>query len=87
MRNPGFENISNVAFIKVQDSTGFHFHDDKDVNKPECRRHYDKEVTSDDRFRMIPNERHPALGRVAGPLRMLRQIAPHRAERNLNPDL
>ena len=73
--------------IEMQNLAAADFHDDEHIDQPERCGDDDEEVTRDDRFRMIPHERHPTLGSHSGMLRFSRHIAPDRSRRNLNADL
>jgi len=36
--------------IEMKDLSRMDFHDEEDIDRPECRRHHDKEVTCNDGF-------------------------------------
>ena len=65
--------------IEMQDLTAADFNDDEYIDKPERCGDHDEEVTRDDRFCMIPDERHPTLGIHSGLLRFGRHMAPDRS--------
>src|SRR6058998_1288066 len=73
--------------IEMQNPAAADFHDDEHIDKPERCGDHDEEVTRDDRFRMIPYERHPALGNHSWWLRFSRHIAPDRSRGDLNANL
>ena len=73
--------------VEMQNPAGADFHDNEHIDKTERCGHHDEEVTCDDRFGMIPHERHPTLGSHSGMLRFRRHIAPDRSRGNLNADL
>src|SRR5207245_7665936 len=73
--------------VEMQNPAGADFHDNEHIDKTERCGHHDEEVTRDDRFGMIPRERHPTLGSHSGMLRFRRHIAPDRSRGNLNADL
>ena len=73
--------------VEMQNPAGADFHDNEHIDKTERCGHHDEEVTRDDRFGMIPHERHPTLGSHSGMLRFRRHIAPDRSRGNLNADL
>src|SRR2546427_3925645 len=80
----GSRMLSNV---KVKDSPRVEFHDHKDINQLERCGDNDKEVAGDNGFRMIADERHPALAWVQRTFGRLRHVAPNSARRNLNANL
>src|SRR5947207_14179972 len=70
--------------IEMQNPAAADFYDNEHIDKPERCGDHDEEVTRDDRFRMIPYERHPTLGRHSGRLGCSRHIAPNRSRGDLN---
>ena len=54
--------------IVMKESSRTDFHDEEDVDQPECRRHHNEEITGNDGFGVIVHKGHPALLWVGGPL-------------------
>ena len=65
--------------VEMQNPAGGDFHDNEHIDKTERCGHHDEEVTRDDRFGMIPHERHPTLGSHSGMLWFRRHIATNRS--------
>jgi hypothetical protein len=42
------------------------FHDEEDIDRLECRRHHNEEITCNDGSGVIAHEGHPPLLRAAG---------------------
>ncbi len=73
--------------IEMKNPASTDFHDYEHIDKTERCGDHDEEVTRDDRFRMIPHERHPALGSYSGMFRFSWHIAPDCPRGDLNADL
>jgi hypothetical protein len=60
--------------VKVKDSPRFDLHDDEHIDELERCRYNDKEVTGDDSYGMVAQERHPPLGRINWARWILRHV-------------
>ena len=72
--------------VEVKNTSVCNFHDDEDIDELESCRHNDKEVSGNDRFSVVVQERHPSLLWVWGTFECFGHVAPHRAWRNSDSD-